>query len=208
MRHFPVCAALLALLASADALAVSKEAYRAAVQRGVQSALRKSDRAKAAEIAARFSTDLATIQQAARDRAPPAEQAAAPADGVRLCVPLGDCMALVFSPPSASSTTPHPTVAVAFKCDGFALLVRQAANAQQPSGTTWDGSLDAEPAVASLRGSSKPVPSRDRRARQAAGAGVTAREGLGGGIADALALLPDLGLGATAAGGRRVLGRR
>ena len=45
-------------------------------------------------------------------------------------------------------------------------------------------------------------------ARQAAGAGVTAREGLGGGIADALALLPDLGLGATAAGGRRVLGRR
>ena len=91
------------------------------------------------------------------------------------------------------------------------MLARQARNDQRDPDATWDPSLDTEGAVASLLRA--PPPARPpRRAgggalhRGSSGGGraaaaAAAREGLDGGIADALAMLPDFGFGAGAAGG-------
>ena len=116
----------------------------------------------------------------------------------RICVALGDCMALVFAPPTAAS--PLPDVSIAFRCDGFRHLVSQAANPQQAS---WDAALDSMPAVTSLRATNKPrrrvlAGGSARRPGSASLPSALAqaggpRAGIGG-IQDALALLPDLGL--------------
>ena len=110
----------------------------------------------------------------------------------RLCVPLGECMAVLFTPPTDSR--PHPTIAIAFKCDGFQHLVHQAVNPQHPQ---WDPTLDTLPAVRDLLASSRPR--RRLNGSDASGSTLPAalthaggpRSGLGG-IADALSLLPDL----------------
>ena len=141
----------------------------------------------------------------------------------RIAVPLGDCMALLFTPPSASASSADappdpkgdaenasgsaPRVSLAFRCDGFQHIIHQSANL--PS-IQWDPTLDGVPAVSGLHASSKPK----RRAGGVGGGGalganqpsmpasLAARGGPAAGlsgIADALALLPDLGVGRTRA---------
>ena len=50
---------------------------------GAFRALRRPERTKGVELAAQFGVDLAAVQQSCRDRAPPADQAAAPSSGER-----------------------------------------------------------------------------------------------------------------------------
>ena len=111
--------------------------------------------------------------------------------GERLCVPVGDCMALLFTPPSDLGTP--PTISLAFRCDGFEQLVHHGKNAQR---IQWEGSLNSQPVIANMNGSSRAAAQRRTvqrgtalppRMAQAGGP----RQGLSG-IADALALLPDL----------------
>ena len=112
----------------------------------------------------------------------------------RVCVALGDCMALLFTPPTTAE--PTPTIGVAFRCNGFQRVVHQGTNAQERD--AWDSSLDGLPAIRGLHAST-----RSRRRPTGGGGSAAAlpsalaqaggpRAGIGGGIADALALLPDL----------------
>lgn len=116
--------------------------------------------------------------------------------GGRLCLALGDCMALLFGLPAGAGS--RPAVSLAFRCDGFQQLLILGMNPQR---ATWEAALDAMPAISSLHASSRPRPRRNfKDAREAAGTALPAalaqvggpRPSLGGGIADALALLPDL----------------
>ena len=108
--------------------------------------------------------------------------------GSRLCLPLDEFLALVLEP---NASPPHAGLSAAFKCDGLALEVLHGPNPQQAS---WRDALDAEEGLAGL-GTSH-VARRGRANTDWAGAvppaGAGPRAGLHGGIADAMALLPNL----------------
>ena len=123
--------------------------------------------------------------------------------------PLGDCMALLFGcPPGPAADLPSRSRSGATASQQLLIL------GMNPQRATWEAALDAMPAISSLACVQPPRPLhfKDAWGRYGLPAALAQvggpRPSLGGGIADALALLPDLKSSKEAAATSGALSRR